>query len=227
MPFGYDGRVFGRKKEKAETEAAQPQVVEEPQAPVDPKFTPKKGRPTPSRKEQQAARRKPLVGSNDHAFANDREARAELRRREREDNAKLRIRQNEALRGGDQRFLPLVDQGPQRRYIRDYIDARRNVGDVMLFVMLAFFVITLFIPGFFGSAEAAEGFQRITTYVLWGLMLLWIGDSWIMWRGLKKKVIAKFGEMEPRSGMYTYNRVLVPRRMRRPVPMVKYGEYPH
>lgn len=42
MPFGYDGRVFGRKKEKAEAEAVQPQVIEEPQAPVNPKFTPKK-----------------------------------------------------------------------------------------------------------------------------------------------------------------------------------------
>ena len=217
VPFGYDGRVFGRKKEKAEAEAVQPQVVEEPQAPVNPKFTPKKGRPTPSRKEQQAARRQPLV-------VNDRK---EAKAREREAMAKARERQNDALMGGDQRYLPAVDRGSQRRYIRDYIDARRNIGDVMLFVMLAFFIFTLFIPGFFGSAEAAEGFQRITTYVLWGLLLLWIGDSWLLWRGLKKKVIAKFGEMEPRSGMYTYNRVMVPRRMRRPVPMVKYGEYPH
>ena len=217
VPFGYDGRVFGRKKEKAEAEAVQPQVVEEPQAPVNPKFTPKKGRPTPSRKEQQAARRQPLVVSD----------RKEAKAREREAMAKARERQNDALMGGDQRYLPAVDRGSQRRYIRDYIDARRNVGDVMLFVMLAFFIFTLFIPGFFGSAEAAEGFQRITTYVLWGLLLLWIGDSWLLWRGLKKKVIAKFGEMEPRSGMYTYNRVMVPRRMRHPVPMVKYGEYPH
>ena len=141
--------------------------------------------------------------------------------------AKARERQNDALMGGDQRYLPAVDRGAQRRYIRDYIDARRNIGDVMLFVMLAFFIFTLFIPGFLGTAEAAEGFQRISSYILWALILLWIGDSWIMWRGLKKKLIAKFGEMEPRSGMYTFNRVTVPRRMRRPVPMVKYGEYPH
>ena len=54
--------------------------------------------------------------------------------------AKARERQNDALMGGDQRYLPAVDRGSQRRYIRDYIDARRNVGDVMLFVMLAFFI---------------------------------------------------------------------------------------
>ena len=101
MPFGYDGRVFGRKKEKAEAEAVQPQVVEEPQAPVNPKFTPKKGRPTPSRKEQQAARRQPLV-------VNDRK---EAKAREREAMAKARERQNDALMGGDQRYLPAVDRG--------------------------------------------------------------------------------------------------------------------
>lgn len=141
--------------------------------------------------------------------------------------AKARERQNDALMGGDQRYLPAVDRGAQRRYIRDYIDARRNIGDVMLWVMLVVLIISLFIPGFLGTAEAAEGFQRISSYILWALILLWIGDSWIMWRVLKKKLIAKFGEMEPRSGMYTFNRVTVPRRMRRPVPMVKYGEYPH
>ena len=85
--------------------------------------------------------------------SSDLEARAELRRREREDNAKLRIRQNEALRGGDQRFLPLVDQGPQRRYIRDYVDARRNLGDFMLIVLLVLLVGGWIGQGISGSSE--------------------------------------------------------------------------
>ena len=226
VPFGYDGRVFGRKKEKAEAEAAQPQVVEEPQAPVDPKFTPKKGRPTPSRKEREAARHRPLVGGGDHALANDREARAELRRREREDNAKLRARQNEALRGGDQRFLPLVDQGPQRRYIRDYVDARRNLGDFMLIVLLVLLVGGWIGQGVSGSSEVGVSIYYGSVYAMYAAMLLWVIDYFILWRGLKKKLIAKFGEVQRGGGMYTFNRVMMVRRWRRPVPMVKYGEYP-
>lgn len=226
MCVGYDGRVFGRKNKKAETEAAQPQVVEEPQAPVDPKFTPKKGRPTPSRKEREAARRRPLVGGGDHALANDREARAELRRREREDNAKLRARQNEALRGGDQRFLPLVDQGPQRRYIRDYVDARRNLGDFMLIVLLVLLVGGWIGQGVSGSSEVGVSIYYGSVYAMYAAMLLWVIDYFILWRGLKKKLIAKFGEVQRGGGMYTFNRVMMVRRWRRPVPMVKYGEYP-
>ena len=107
------------RKRRLKRKHVQPQVVEEPQAPVNPKFTPKKGRPTPSRKEQQAARRQPLVVSD----------RKEAKAREREAMAKARERQNDALMGGDQRYLPAVDRGSQRRYIRDYVDARRNLGD--------------------------------------------------------------------------------------------------
>ena len=224
---GYDGKVFGRKKEKAETEAAQPQVVEEPQAPVNPKFTPKKGRPTPSRKEQQAARRQPLVGASQHEKLQSREAAAELRRREREDAAKIRERQNEALRGGDQRFLPYIDQGPQRRYIRDYVDARRNLGDFMLIVLLVLLIGGWIAQGVATSSEAGATIYYGSVYAMYAMMLLWVIDYFILWRNLKKKILAKFGDLQRGSGMYAFNRVMMIRRLRRPVPMVKYGESPN
>lgn len=217
VPFGYDGRVFGRKKEKAEAEAVQPQVVEEPQAPVNPKFTPKKGRPTPSRKEQQAARRQPLV-------VNDRK---EAKAREREAMAKARERQNDALMGGDQRYLPAVDRGAQRRYIRDYVDARRNLGDFMLAVLLVLLIGGWIAQGVAGTSTAAAPIYYGSVYAMYALMILWVVDYFILWRGLKKKLIAKFDEVQRGSGMYAFNRVMMIRRMRRPVPMVKYGEYPH
>ena len=217
VPFGYDGRVFGRKKEKAEAEAVQPQVVEEPQAPVNPKFTPKKGRPTPSRKEQQAARRQPLVVSD----------RKEAKAREREAMAKARERQNDALMGGDQRYLPAVDRGAQRRYIRDYIDARRNLGDFMLAVLLVLLIGGWIAQGVSGASSVGAMIYYGSVYAMYALMILWVVDYFILWRSLKKKLIAKFGEVQRGSGMYAFNRMMMIRRMRRPVPMVKYGEYPH
>ena len=98
--------MFGRKKGKAPQEAAvEPEEEKQHEVPENSKFTPKKGRPTPSRKEQVAARRRPIVGADRGAAKTaDREAAAELR-----------ARQREAMRTGDEKYLPIVDKGPQRR----------------------------------------------------------------------------------------------------------------
>ena len=177
------------------------------------RFTPKKGRPTPSRKEQVAARRRPIVGAD----------RGAAKAAEREAAAELRLRQQEAMRTGEDKYLPMVDKGPQRRYIRDYIDARRNLGDIMLILLLVFLVGSMIVSGF-GSAAAP--FYIGAQYGMYALMLLWVIDYWLMWRKLKQKIIAKFGDVQRGSGMYAFNRVMMIRRLRRPYPLVKYGEYP-
>lgn len=206
--------MFGRKKGKAPQEAAvEPEEEKQHEVPENSKFTPKKGRPTPPRKEQVAARRRPIVGADRGAAKTaDREAAAELR-----------ARQREAMRTGDEKYLPIVDKGPQRRYIRDYIDARRNLGDIMLILLIVFLVASWVVSGF-GVAAAPVYYG--TMYGMYALMLLWVIDYWLMWRKLKQMVIAKFGEIQRGSGMYAFNRVMMIRRMRRPYPLVKYGEYP-
>jgi len=75
----------------------------------------KKGRPTPSRKEAEAARK----------------ARAKVPRTRKEMAAAQKLQRNEsstqmrqAMRNGDDRFLPARDKGPVRRFIRDYVDSR-------------------------------------------------------------------------------------------------------
>ena len=190
--------MFGRKKGKAPQEAAvEPEEEKQHEVPENSKFTPKKGRPTPSRKEQVAARRRPIVGADRGA-------------------AKTADRE-------DEKYLPIVDKGPQRRYIRDYIDARRNLGDIMLILLIVFLVASWVVSGF-GVAAAPVYYG--TMYGMYALMLLWVIDYWLMWRKLKQMVIAKFGEVQRGSGMYAFNRVMMIRRMRRPYPLVKYGEYP-
>lgn len=140
--------------------------------------------------------------------------------------AKARERQNDALMGGDQRYLPAVDRGAQRRYIRDYIDARRNLGDFMLAVLLVLLIGGWIAQGVSGTSSAAAPIYYGSVYAMYALMILWVVDYFILWRSLKKKLIAKFGEVQRGSGMYAFNRMMMIRRMRRPVPMVKYGEYP-
>ena len=54
-------------------------------------------------------------------------------------------------------------------------------------------------------------------------------DTVFMWRGLRKKLTAKFGEEAARAkgnGMYAAMRAFQLRRSRMPRAMVKRGEYP-
>ncbi|WP_326503010.1 DUF3043 domain-containing protein [Rothia nasimurium] len=184
---------------------ATPVTNETPET-TQPGYTAPKGRPTPSRKEREAARRTPLVPADRKAAKNA----------QREADREFRAKQQQALQTGDERYLPANDRGPQRRYIRDYVDARFNVGDIMIIVILAVFIVGLFSPSM----------QQYTILLMWGMILLWVIDYMIMWRGLKKKLTEKFGSIEPRSGFYAFNRVMMLRRFRLPKPQVKRGEYP-
>lgn len=202
--------MFGRNKKSSATETQQDAgsvgVAPAEQTPADPKYTAPKGRPTPSRKEREAARRTPLVPA-------DRKAAKEA---EKAANREFRLKQQHAMQTGDERYLPVNDQGPQRRYIRDFVDARFNVGDVLLPVILLTFIVGLF----------SITFQQYTILAMWAFILLWVLDFWILWRKLKKQIIEKFGSVEPRSGFYAFNRAMMIRRFRLPKPQVARGQYP-
>jgi hypothetical protein len=69
-------------------------------------------------------------------------------------------------------------------------------------------------------------FVTILTY---GVLLLAIGDTVLMYRGLKKRLAEKFGAdaaSTKGNGMYAAMRAFQLRRSRMPRPMVARGEYP-
>ena len=82
-----------------------------------------KGRPTPTRKEAEAAARERARAPMDKKAAQKL-----LRERRAESNAKMR----EGMRTGDERYLPARDQGPVKRFIRDYVDARLSIAEFLL-----------------------------------------------------------------------------------------------
>lgn len=166
-----------------------------------------KGRPTPTRREREAARKRPLVPDD----------RKEAKQKEREAAREARLRQNQAMQTGDDRYLPARDRGPQRRYVRDYVDARFNIGDYFIIILIVIFVLGLVMP---------LPIQQYTIYVMWIFIAIWILDFFLLWRKLKKLVVAKFGSVEPGSAMYVFNRVMMIRKLRMPKPQVKRGEYP-
>jgi hypothetical protein len=167
-----------------------------------------KGRATPTRKEKEAARKRPLV-------ANDR---SERRRQERIAAAAQREKQRIGLANGEEKYLGARDRGPQRRYARDYVDARRGVGEVML-PAIALFFISSFFPS--DSLVVIAGFA-----FMWLVLIAAVIDAVIVGSILKRKLAAKFGSVERGVRLYAAMRSVYFRGLRLPKPQVKRGEFP-
>jgi len=86
-----------------------------------------KGRPTPSRREAEAARRARAKGPTDK-----KEAARLQRQRRAESSAKMR----EGMKTGDDRYLPARDKGPVRRFVRDQVDSRLCMAELLLPLLL-------------------------------------------------------------------------------------------
>lgn len=165
-----------------------------------------KGRPTPTRKEREAQQRRPLV-------ANSRKERRERLRVERD-------RARDGLARGDERYLPMRDKGPQKKWVRDFVDSRLSFGEFLIPMMFAVIIAT-FLP----SIQA----QVIAIIVLWGFFALAILDSYVLAFQVKKGLTAKYGADNVERGVrwYAAMRGLQMRGLRLPKPQVKRGERPH
>ncbi|MDQ1537297.1 MAG: hypothetical protein QOE58_1690 [Actinomycetota bacterium] len=188
------GSVFGRRKTPKETPSAIT-YADRPGA---------KNRPTPSRREQESANRRPLVPK-------DRKAAAVVSR---EASRVARTKQRAALLSGDEAALPARDKGPVKRFIRDTVDARWNIGEFMLPVMLLVLVLSAVPIAFKSSGVWAT---QLIFLLVYGLLISAAIDAFLLWRRTKAKIVAKFGTAPPRgSAMYAVTRVFQMRRQRLP-----------
>lgn len=164
-----------------------------------------KGRATPSRAEREAERRRPLVPADRKAAAKD--ARAK--------NAEARERARLGMAAGDERYLTQRDRGPQRRFVREYVDARFTVAEFLMPVMLVIIVFTF-----------APALQYYGMIVLWAFFALAVIDSAIMVFTMKRRLRARFGELERGLAWYAIMRALQFRMIRIPKPQNKRGQFP-
>jgi len=166
-----------------------------------------KGRPTPKRKVSEAANKRPLVAPASKKASRER-AKAQ------------RDVEYRAMQTGDERNMPAKDRGPVRRFIRDSVDARWNLGEFFLPVAAVFLVIQF--------ALAKTGFAVFAILALYVYIIAAVIDAWLMWRGLKKRLVAKFGiEHIPRgAAMYGVLRAFQIRPSRMPKAQVKHGQRP-
>jgi len=189
--------VFGRNKSSSE---AEPSPVE----PTD--GLPGKGRPTPTRKEAEAARKLRTTPPR---------TRKEINAKRREAMKASRSKQRAALDGqGDDAYLPTRDQGPVKAFVRDWIDARRTIGEFMLPIFFAVFILV-----YVNTPWA----QRFSSTAFLAVMVLLIFDSVRIIRGLKRALKQRFPDTTEKFTMYALMRSWQMRRLRLPKPRVKPG----
>lgn len=168
-----------------------------------------KGHATPTRKEREAANLRPLVSSD--RKAGNKASRAKMN----EAREKARV----GMANGEEKYLPTKDKGVQRRYIRDYVDARWSVGELIIPVMFLVIILT------FINSPAV---QAIAIFALWGFFIVAVIDSVVVGLVIQKKLGAKYGADKVQRGnrWYTAMRALQLRPMRLPKPQVKRGTFP-
>lgn len=175
-----------------------------------------KNAPTPKRNVSQAQKLRPIVPVDREESAR----RNRIRIREKE-NAEY-----EAMRSGDLAHMPKYEQLPWRVYIRDYVDARINIGEYFIpFSLVLMIVIMSF------SFVGMRIISVILTVVLYVYLLICAIDVFIMWRRLRKELIRKYGPQSvsrsSRSSTYAWSRAIQLRRWRLPKPRYKkHGVWP-
>lgn len=181
-----------------------------------------KGRPTPKRRDAEGKRRGPVAP----APLNAKEARAR-RKATRGDKADRKVaaaerkaasqdRRARMLAGEDKYLLPR-DQGPVRAFVRDIVDARRNL--VGLFMPMALVLIV--------SMFAAPALQTVVTLAMLVMMAFMIAEGFLLGRIVNNRVRERFPDSTDtgyRLGWYAFVRASQIRKMRAPKPRVTPGE---
>jgi len=193
--------VFGRSNDQPVTPA-----LSEGTPPTDAG----KGRPTPKRKVSEAANKRPLVNTDRKGAAKTDRAKAKSQR-------DIEYR---AMQTGDERNMPAKDRGPVRRFMRDAVDSRWNLGEFFLPVAAVLLVAQF---AFASTQLGAYAIVLLYTYVLVATL-----DGFLLWRSVKKRLRAKFGADVALKGaaMYTVLRAFQIRPSRLPKPQVKHGQRP-
>lgn len=163
-----------------------------------------KGRPTPTRKEAEAAAR----------------ARAKVPRTRKEQLAAQRAargdtsqKMREAMKTGDEKYLPKRDRGPMRRFLRDYVDARFSFIELMVPLLIASMILSY--------ARQAE----LGNTILFATIMVIIFDIVMLRFRIRRELATRFpGESTKGALLYAVMRSLQMKFLRLPKAQVRIGE---
>jgi len=161
-----------------------------------------KGRPTPSRKEAEAAARARAKGAK-----NKKEA-ARLQRQRRAENS-ARVRQG--MKTGEERFLPTRDKGPVRRFVRDWVDSRLCMAELLLPLLVVIMI------GQTISPSVANDLWMVT------ILLVLLDTALLIFR-LRRELARRFPDQSTKGAVgYGVIRSIQLRWIRLPKSQVKLG----
>jgi Protein of unknown function (DUF3043) len=164
----------------------------------------KKGRATPSRKEAEAARKLRLGGLP----ADPKERKKVAREAQRSSYDRSR----QALRAGDERNYPVRDQGPAKAFVRDYVDGRLRLLELLMPLVILCWATLL--------AHNTKIYVY-SSFVMEFVVVLGIVLGVYLGQRVKKLVAGQFGPDEVRgTGFYAFSRAVMPRPLRQPKPRV-------
>lgn len=162
-----------------------------------------KGRPTPTRKEAEAARRARVKAPAD---------RKEAARLQRQRRADANARTREAMRTGDDRYLPTRDKGPVRRFVRDFVDARLSMAEMLLPLLFLIAITASFAP------QLSNGLWSAT------ILLTILDTAWLVIR-LRRELARRFPGRDTKGAvLYGVTRSVQLRWFRLPKRQVRLGQ---
>jgi Protein of unknown function (DUF3043) len=161
-----------------------------------------KGRATPSRAQAQAAARARAKAPRD---------RKEAARQARQNRGSAGAKAREAMRTGDERYLPARDKGPVRRFVRDFVDSRLCMAELLLPMLLLILV--------------TSQFARTVSNALWSATILVVAlDTMLVVFRLRRELARRFPEQSTKGAvLYGLVRSLQLRWLRLPKTQVKLG----
>lgn len=156
--------------------------------------TQKKGRPTPTRKEAEAAAR---------VRAKVPRTRKEQMRAQRTMKSESSSKVRAEMKAGNEKYLLPRDKGPMRRFIRDFVDSRFSLAEVVIPLM----IVSLFI--------------QALVIVLFPLLII---DLLLMRYKMRKQLAIRFPDAPLKgTSYYAITRSMQLKFMRLPKPKVKIG----
>jgi hypothetical protein len=175
----------------------------QPAATVHPEKVDGKNRPTPTRREAEAAAKQRARQGMDK-----KEAQKVLKERRAEGNRKVR----EGMRNGDPRYLMDRDKGPVRTFVRDYVDVRLSVMEYLLPVLVVIMV-----------TQFSGGKLAVISQKLYGVtvVVIVVEVAWLLSR-LGRELKLRFPDENKRGWrFYALMRAIQIRQLRMPKPRLK------